>query len=1004
MLLLCLAGCKHEEKPEIELKKIENTLNPQVKNTDQKDSVYIKRTKQLYNEFLVNKDLDISIDSIQRLTEKIRTTYKNVEKKEIDFAYRLYKDMWAFYEDMGEHSNAITYMEEFISISYANNAMDPELLMEAYSYLVNQLLYTGQCEKAVETVFSPALKMIDDGLINEPSKEKIEFFLVSQMNLQTPYLLCARHMGDGDLQRKILKDSEKLVSQVHDSIPKFNLYKADLLGMMTSTYIRMGDLPKAKIFLQLYEKYMVPVDIIDDILLSFRKLYFYSIAKEEEDFYQELNVFNRLYAAALRQFSPNTEEYALAIGNRATVLETQGYLHENLNPEDPKIPVIYHSLLNFINGMAYDTHMNPLNAYDGLLTFYGRKKQKDSIDFYLPKYVSKAKQLNSLKDIKNAKVYSMQRYLLENDHRSADSLLQSYLKALNIENLENFLLKDDASENLLADTQTIRRLIKIAVIFNDHSSSHREFLQARSNQLYILAAKMLNTFKSNQGFSPNEIDLLKEINEGILSTRQASLKNDATIIKILEANQSLEMLQKNANRDIAISQNDDLKELISKRNKLTRNIHKVIEQQQNDEDVTDVTENEMYLTLINSRDSLNSLIKRDYPKYVFYTSPDFNLDKYRSRLDTDDVVVRFYLTDSTCYAYLISPNVLKYHKLGSRGLINDLVSDFTSKIRTQDDLTSSIASLTEFLDPVLDSMEHKKNIKIIPHEELNFVPFEVLFSNFSVGNKNLSYNSSLALDVERPQTTTGSSIAAYAPEYSFKNTTESNVIANIERSGTYNLPHAFDEATFIAQLFKGSIFGKGMATKEHFMEHATNYSLLHLAMHATVTDTSSNSEAMLLFSGDNIDDYLSIKEIYDLNLSSELTTLSACSTAYGTIDPVEGVLSLSRAFQYAGSRSTLTSLWRVPDEQTAMIMKDFYLNLKDGQSKSEALKNSKQNYLKLTDDPNLKHPYYWAGFVLTGDTSAIESASDRWLWIGAILGFLTLIGITIFLMRRRRKS
>ena len=48
------------------------------------------------------------------------------------------------------------------------------------------------------------------------------------------------------------------------------------------------------------------------------------------------------------------------------------------------------------------------------------------------------------------------------------------------------------------------------------------------------------------------------------------------------------------------------------------------------------------------------------------------------------------------------------------------------------------------------------------------------------------------------------------------------------------------------------------------------------------------------------------------------------------MDSEEGVLSLSRAFQYAGSDATITSLWRVPDKETSIIMKRFYEYLKEG--------------------------------------------------------------------------
>ena len=103
-----------------------------------------------------------------------------------------------------------------------------------------------------------------------------------------------------------------------------------------------------------------------------------------------------------------------------------------------------------------------------------------------------------------------------------------------------------------------------------------------------------------------------------------------------------------------------------------------------------------------------------------------------------------------------------------------------------------------------------------------------------------------------------------------------------------------------------------------------------------------------------------------LKLNADLVTLSACRTAVGKLIMGEGVVGLSRAFIYAGARSTVVSLWNVNDVATAELMKSFYQNLGRGMAKDEALRQAK---LALLRNPQRTwhHPYYWAPFVLVGE-------------------------------------
>lgn len=134
------------------------------------------------------------------------------------------------------------------------------------------------------------------------------------------------------------------------------------------------------------------------------------------------------------------------------------------------------------------------------------------------------------------------------------------------------------------------------------------------------------------------------------------------------------------------------------------------------------------------------------------------------------------------------------------------------------------------------------------------------------------------------------------------------------------------------------------------------------------------------------DGILTALEVIDLDLAHvDMVLLSACETGLGEIAGGEGVLGLQRAFQAAGAKTTVTSLWQVPDEPTEVLMERFYSNLwekklpkltalreaqlwllKDGKAHPGLKRGLQREGAPPLDDGRLP-PYYWAAFVLSGD-------------------------------------
>lgn len=113
------------------------------------------------------------------------------------------------------------------------------------------------------------------------------------------------------------------------------------------------------------------------------------------------------------------------------------------------------------------------------------------------------------------------------------------------------------------------------------------------------------------------------------------------------------------------------------------------------------------------------------------------------------------------------------------------------------------------------------------------------------------------------------------------------------------------------------------------------------------------------------DGFLRMTEIMGLDMNADIVALTACQTGLGKRTAGEGTMGMGRAFQYAGARSVLMSLWSVSEVASVRLVKSFFENLRKGKSKSEALASARDEIRKKGFD----HPFFWAGFILVGETN-----------------------------------
>jgi len=162
------------------------------------------------------------------------------------------------------------------------------------------------------------------------------------------------------------------------------------------------------------------------------------------------------------------------------------------------------------------------------------------------------------------------------------------------------------------------------------------------------------------------------------------------------------------------------------------------------------------------------------------------------------------------------------------------------------------------------------------------------------------------------------------------------------------------------------------ATESRAKAVGPGVAVLHFACHGLLDERFPLDSALALAapasSSDGENGLLQAWEIFEsVRLDADLVTLSACETGLGKEKGGEGLIGLTRAFQYAGARTVVSSLWSVSDAGTAELMRRFYGFLKAGKPKDEALRLAQVDLLRGRAGQEFSDPFHWAAFQLYGD-------------------------------------
>ena len=425
--------------------------------------------------------------------------------------------------------------------------------------------------------------------------------------------------------------------------------------------------------------------------------------------------------------------------------------------------------------------------------------------------------------------------------------------------------------------------------------------------------------------------------------------------------------------------------------------------------------------------SLLKQIEVAYPDYFqlkFKTNFVSVLDIQKRLLSPEKTIVEYFLGTDSIYVFLIKQNDFKVVTIPNERNLIAKINQFRKSIYSyrpantirQKKLNKSLIATAnqlgfELYETLIQPFQKELTQKVILIADgaLGYLPFDALITQlpnkdnqlvqpaYLMENHMISYAHSVNWlsglfkhdAVEFPENFIG-----VAPL--FKPVDGNTEIADF-RLGLGPLKHNQTEVTTIKKSIGGKIITGGAATRQAFLDFLKEGQILHLATHGKSNDQQGDFSYLAFAEPimENDNQFLYVKDLFNLKIPADLVVLSACETGLGEIKRGEGIVGIGKGFSYAGAKSMVTTLWRVSDNSTANFMPLFYDNLKAGQAKDEALWKAKKQFIEKYR--NASHPFFWSGYVAYGNMEAIEFQHINWS-VPLILGLVLSGMIILFLL------
>jgi CHAT domain-containing protein len=257
----------------------------------------------------------------------------------------------------------------------------------------------------------------------------------------------------------------------------------------------------------------------------------------------------------------------------------------------------------------------------------------------------------------------------------------------------------------------------------------------------------------------------------------------------------------------------------------------------------------------------------------------------------------------------------------------------------------------------LRSKIRNRNLMIVPHGDLHYVPFAALrdpqHNHYLIQDYTLAYlpsASALPLLRARESPVPGTAL----------------VLGDPDAPGQAALPGANLEALRVADMLHAKAMTRKEALKALLYHLDGNVDLLHIAAHGVYDPGSPLFSTIFLAGSGTGSGRLTVDEIQsELDLwGVNLVVLAVCQSGVGRQSGGDDTVSLTRALLYAGSPGVISALWNIDDQGTTPVIEKFYAHFIAGSTAAHALREAQ---LAMLNDARYSDPHFWAGFLLTGD-------------------------------------
>ncbi|MEM6516734.1 MAG: CHAT domain-containing tetratricopeptide repeat protein [Bacteroidota bacterium] len=918
-----------------------------------KQNQNLPEIQQVIDYYLMYLPIQVSRKLNPEATKNYFDKYKNREDLDPFMRGLAFEYMARVNQDLGKYEASLNNINQAISI------------FKAIDYQANiRIAYTilGATYDLVED-FNKAAESYEKSLTygNEPKEPNYDVLATTSYNLSLMY---GDRLGDS---KKGAEFAQLAIEYDTASGGKANPYLALDYQRLADCYLNLLEFSKAEIYA---EK-----------AVDHAKIYF---KKRPNNIASSLSTLSKVYAVtnrlelALDKALEGTELIEKVVPEnhrwRASQYLNLAEIYSKME-NDEAAKKYYHRTIAIAKQINRDLFL--ITAYDGLIQSAFKSKKLAE----LPELLNQLEII--LNDrFKNAKsrhlrlkLYRLTYYRLKNDKENSELLIN--------ELIEDQELHSFPELHITFQLETL--LAKKTTSVEDYQDFLKNLVESRNKYPNPFnKVNWGNKLRSTIDYVLNDIfDAYKESGDkDYLNTFFSFLELNKNAV-LLEGLENVPLKKMAGIASEIIEMEDDLMDSIRTNKRKIQNLS----QSKSESNLQGLYDKQ--LVFETKYDSLQRQLNQEHPELLqakYIHSSQSIIDYSKNNLARNQSIIEYFIGENYWYRLSIIKGEIELERFNDVKGLNTEIHKLRNSILNQSFDYDLSQNLYKKLLPDLPSPAEQ--ITFITDGSLSLLPLESLVINdqFLIESFSVSYAGSLSLlRHQEKMFSKGKRWLGFAPKYAIN-----------------ELPGAREEITSIEKMTNGTAFLDDTATKSNFLKESPKFNILHLAAHAEI-DQNNPMQNTIIFSKNDKDELLTASEIYSLGLKANLAVLSSCNTGFGKIEKGEGVMSLSRAFAYAGVSSTVMTLWQIPDTESSQITTAFYKALEDGMPKNEALQFAKLEYLTTTEDMALREPYYWAGFILSGNTSAVNNSGDlnNIILAGSVIFF---VGLIVFLYRKFQKS